>query len=310
MKYKKRRFISGECMHIYQRAVKGYIVFYDMEDYLIFYMIFSTFARLYKVRILEMCIMSNHVHILISADDLNEVSRFIMRYTSVFVREYNDAIGRKGPLFHKSFGSAPKKGGKSIRSTIVYIGNNPVEKELSVTAEDYRWTFLRYMKQEGVVSKPLRKMSYRLQKACKHVDMIRARSTSLTYMQLRRIMRDMTLEEKSMLADHIIMAYFPFDVDALLSFYSSYEDMLTAMHSTSGKDYDIKETYLPEPDTIYHKMAEVLRNNGFCDDGDLLRVLTVAPYAEKFRVAQLLRVHTSANIQQIARFLHLDIQRR
>ena len=310
MKYKKRRFIPGECMHIYQRAVNGYIIFYDLEDFLVFYTIFSTFARLYKVRILEMCIMTNHVHILISADDLDEVSRFVMRYTSVFVREYNDAIGRRGPLFHKSFGSAPKKGGKSIRSTIVYIGNNPVEKELSATAEGYRWTFFRYMKQDGVASISLRKMNYRLQKACKYVDMMRARSTYLNYAQLRKIMKGMTLEEKNILADHIIMAYFPFDVDALLSFYNSYEDMLIAMRSTSGKDYDIKETYLPEPDTIYHKMADVLRNNGFCNDGNLLRTLTVAADAEKFRVAQLLRSHTGATVQQISRFLHFDFRRR
>ena len=110
-------------MHIYQREVKGYNIFYDLEDFLVFYMIFSTTARHYGVKVMMMCIMPNHVHSLLSSDSLKNISNFIMRYTSLFVREYNRDLGRKGQLFHKSFGSAPKKGGKSIRSTIVYIGN-------------------------------------------------------------------------------------------------------------------------------------------------------------------------------------------
>lgn len=309
MKYKKRRFIPGECMHIYQRAVNGYIIFYDLEDFLVFYTIFSTFARVYNVQVLELCIMANHVHILLCADKLEEVSRFIMRYTSVFVREYNDAIGRKGPLFHKSFGSAPKKGSKSIRSTIVYIGNNPVEKELSETAEGYRWTFLRYIKQalnSSVMS--LRKMNHRLRKACKHVDVLRAKSGYLTYHNLRRLMKGMSFEEKEVLADYIIMAYYPFDTEALLSFYSSYDDMMTAMRSTSGKDYDIKEAYLPEPDTIYHKMATIVRDKvGHCA-GNLLRSVTVTSPEDKFMIAKLLRNYTDATLQQISRFLHMEIK--
>ncbi len=309
MKYKKRRFIPGECMHIYQRAVNGYIIFYDLEDFLVFYTIFSTFARVYNVHVLELCIMANHVHILLCADKLEDVSRFIMRYTSVFVREYNDAIGRKGPLFHKSFGSAPKKGSKSIRSTIVYIGNNPVEKELSETAEGYRWTFLRYMKQAlNPTVMSLRKMNHRLRKACKHVDVLRAKSGYLTYHNLRRLMKGMSFEEKDVLADYIIMAYYPFDTEALLSFYSSYDDMTTAMRSTSGKDYDIKEAYLPEPDTIYHKMATIVRDKvGHCA-GNLLRSVTVTSPEDKFMIAKLLRTYTDATLQQISRFLHMEIK--
>lgn len=309
MKYKKRRFIPGECMHVYQRAVNGYIIFYDLEDYLVFYMIFSTFVRSYKVRVLEMCIMANHVHILICADKLEEVSRFIMHYTSVFVREYNDVVGRKGPLFHKSFGSAPKKGSKSIRSTIVYIGNNPVEKELSDTADGYRWTFFRYIKYRGQASVlPLRRMTYRLQKACKLVDMVSSKPKYLTYTQLKRMMKGMTVEEKNILADYIIMAYYPFDSEALLSFYAGYDDMMTAMRSTSGKDYDIKEAYLPEADTIYGKMTSVLRDKCGYPDTQLVREVTVASSAEKFRLAQLLRSRTGATLQQISRFLHMEIR--
>ena len=32
---RRRRFIDGECNHIYQRTVKGFNIFYDTEDFLL-----------------------------------------------------------------------------------------------------------------------------------------------------------------------------------------------------------------------------------------------------------------------------------
>ena len=127
---RRRRFLDGECNHIYQRTLNGFNIFYDQEDYLVFYMILSTSARKFRVRILELCLMVDHIHILLESDSCQEMSGFVRYYSSVFVREYNDSIGRNGQMMYKSFGSAPKKGDKKTRSAIVYIGNNPVEKKM------------------------------------------------------------------------------------------------------------------------------------------------------------------------------------
>ena len=95
MKYKKRRFVPGECMHVYQRAVKGFNIFYDLEDYLVFYTIFATVARQYNVTLMELCIMIDHIHVLMSSRSLNEISRFVMHYTSMFVRDVKDRCSIK-----------------------------------------------------------------------------------------------------------------------------------------------------------------------------------------------------------------------
>lgn len=306
--YKKRKFIPGECMHIYQREVKGYNIFYDLEDFLVFYMIFSSTARQYGVKVLMLCLMPNHVHILLSADNLENISRFIMCYTSIFVREYNGDLGRKGQLFHKSFGSAPKKGGKSIRSTIVYIGNNPVEKDLSSVAEDYRWNFLKYVKRRiDGVRVPVRSVSERLGKCFKVIEGVAARMAYLNYRQLRRLMERLDTKEREQLSDYILMTFYPFDTDALMGFYDSYGDMLNAMHSTAGKEFDIKEQYYPESDIAYRNMTEVLKRD-FCDTFlGRIRMVTVLPFESKFKIARHLVAKTSASIYQISRFLHLPV---
>lgn len=308
MKYKKRRFFAGECMHVYQRAVNGFNIFYEVEDYLVFYTILSTVARLYKVTILQLCIMINHIHLLLSADNVDSISAFIMHYTSVFAREYNNDIGRRGPLFHKSFGSAPKQGGKQIRSTIVYIGNNPVEKDLCKSADEYRWNFLSYVKRRlSDQNMAIRHYSKALRRAIKVVDSMSKENLYLNYTILRRLMKKLDSSEREMLTDYIIMLYYPFDTDAFLGYYRSYDDMITAMRSTSGKEYDINELYTPEPDTVFERMSEVLSSKCAAElNGHIKNAIVMNP-EEKFNLALLLRRLTSASTYQISRFLHMPV---
>ena len=54
---RRRRFIDGECNHIYQRTLNGFNIFYDREDYLVCYMIISTVRRKFKVKIIKMCLI-------------------------------------------------------------------------------------------------------------------------------------------------------------------------------------------------------------------------------------------------------------
>ena len=45
MRCKKRKFYTGEPQHIYQRTIDGFNIFYDIEDFLVFYTVFSISAK-------------------------------------------------------------------------------------------------------------------------------------------------------------------------------------------------------------------------------------------------------------------------
>lgn len=301
---KRRKFYNGSINHIYQKSADGNNLFYDYEDFLVFYTILSVCARSSDIKLLMMCIMYNHLHLLIRTMTVQELSKFMDRVTSWYVLEFNYSIGRKGKLLKKNFGSAPKWNEKSVRTTINYIGNNPVEKHLCEAAEEYRWNFIAYIHSPHPFSECIRrdKASKAMRKALAEIDSAVDLNIPLKHAQIRRIFRKLSDTEKEQIVDYIIYRYLPFDKEELLKYYESYETMLTAMHSNSGSEYDIREEWYPEADTAYIEMTEYIRSKW--PEKAVRSVITIAP-DEKINLAKELKDNTSGSRRQIARFLHM-----
>ena len=305
---RRRRFVDGECNHIYQRTLDGFNIFYDKEDYLVFYMIFSVSSRKFRVRILKMCLMIDHIHILLYAESCKEMADFVRYYSSVFVREYNDSIGREGQMMYKSFGSAPKKGEKMTRSAIVYIGNNPVEKKLCSSAEDYRWNFIAYLANRYPFSQviPAKGRTKTLKSAMKEVKEDVSANRYMNYSRLRWYMGKLNQAEKEMFTDYIISSYMPIDTEALMYYYSDVAQMVAAMKASSGSDYDIKERVTRHSDLVFDKMKEVVRAETKLET---IRKVIMLPIEQKLEmVSKIQNAVPSAELYQICKFLHLKMR--
>ena len=301
---RRRRFIPDGCNHIYQKTENGKILFYDVEDYLVCYMIMSVMSKKQSVKIMELCFMVDHIHILIETDSREQMAKFMRDYSSVFIHEYNTSIGRHGQMFYKSYGNAPKKGDKKMRSTIVYIGNNPVEKKLSSGAEDYRWNFLKYMIDRNPFSKKSSKKSYskKLVGAMKQVDRMVKSGRYINYQMLRGMYARISGDEAEVLTDYIIMSYYPFGENDIVGYYNDWNQMIDAMHSTSGSEYDIAERIYAGSDQVYLEMikyvSSVLKIHP-------VRNVTVLPDNDKLRLASLLKTYTGATHFEVCKFLHI-----
>ena len=305
---KRRKFYRGVVNHVYQRTIGGFQLFYTVEDCLVFFTILSVCSRSANVQILELCLMHNHFHTLVKTETLQELSDFVDHFSAWFVREYNSYVGRKGKLFKKNFGSAPKWDEKKLRSAIIYVGNNPVEKKFCNRAYEYRWNFLAYRNNPWPFSDKLvkRRASYHLLKALKEVDSMVQLNLPLKYVQLNRIFQKLVSNEKEQLVDYIISSYLPFDYLELESHFKSYDSMLLAMESTTGDDYDINESRdgftLPVFDEMMKYMVSKLPENK-------VRAITTYTLDEKIALAKVLQAHTSASSDQICNFLHLKTQK-
>ena len=101
-------------------------------------------AKKYGIKVFSLCQMPDHVHDAVASRSQSDLVEFKRELNSRFARDYNKHCDTQGQVFEMPFGSAPKYGDKKARSVIVYIGNNPVERQLVSHAEEYRWNYLAY----------------------------------------------------------------------------------------------------------------------------------------------------------------------
>ncbi len=296
---KRRRFSADGVMHVYQRTHWGFNLFYSAEDFLVFYTIVSIQVKKTGICLLGMCLMIDHIHLLLSADNLETMSRFISAYTSLYAREFNTRTGREGPLFESPYGCAVKLDLKKIRSSIAYLYNNPVEKHLCKKAEQYRWNFLSYYELPFRMGHS--SYSRKLKRSMNIVEDSYKKGRYLNYRLLYKIMEGLDINEKNGLREHIIRTFFPFEKNRLISYYGSYRSMLTAINSNTGSEYDIPETNWCKSDKPYREILSYIKRTGI---EDMHTILTMS-LEDKYRIMSLLQKNTSASSIQIMKFLHI-----
>lgn len=307
-RFRRRSFKGGEAHHIYQRTINRYNIFYDLEDYLVYYTIFSIAVSKCNVVALGLCLMYDHIHMLLKADAKEEMSEFVRMVTSMFAREQNNHIGRSGALFQPRFGSAIKRGMKLLRTAIAYLLNNPVEKGLCRRAEDYRWNFLAYAVSSHPFSDPIvhNRASHHLRRALKEVSLAKSEGRHLRYGQLRRMISRLDEREKSQLIDYIISTYRCIAYDELVGCYGDYNDMLIAVNSNTGSEYDIKEERYRFSDTEYVRIADILRS---VEGIKTLSKVTMADVDVKLRLFNMLSQKYSCSNKAIIKYLRMDIKK-
>ena len=299
-----RKFPVDTFQHIYQQAINRFVIFFSWEDRLVYFTIFSVMARTYRITVLALALMFDHVHYLIQAAEREIYAKFIGVMTSTFVMAYNRDSGRKGPLFRKAYGNSPKRRDKDIRTCIAYNYNNSVEKILFTRAEQDRWNLLAYIGNPHPFSEPIDKetASKKLLRSMDAATQFHKRNAYLDYPVVRKLFDGLTDTEREQLLDFIISLYLPIDKERLLSYYKSYDDMVLAINSNTGSEYDLDEVYDPESHQCFERMLEITRHSSFSDNP---RSIILTPIAKRWQIAEALMTRTGATLSQVKRFLHL-----
>lgn len=301
-----RKFIKNEVNHVYQRTTSGFNIFYEVEDYLVYYTIFSVMSVRYGINVYGLCLMIDHLHSLISSVNSFALSKFMSNVTIQFVKEYNKYHHRTGSLFDETFGCAPKVGLKLLRTAIAYLFNNPVERFLCKRAQDYRWNFLTYAKSDHPFSDPivLKTASRQLRRVLKEVDGTAARNRHLTYAQLQRMFAVLDNKERNQLIDYIIVRYNVIRYDVLTTrCYDGYDNMLLAINSNAGSEYEIQELKFGTSDAEYRDLYKYVHKAGYKDAGMVVSL----PIDTKLTLMLDMLNKTTVPKMQICKFLHLQV---
>ena len=301
-----RRMIyqRGAVGHIYQRARSGFVVFYSVKDSLVFFTIFSLTAAKHRIRVLGLCLMYNHIHVLVEAEDHKAIARFMQELCSKFSRTYNIRHGLKGSLF-STYGLSNKRGGKQIRTSLAYLYNNPVEDRICKRAEEWHWNFLAYANSDHPYSEKLvlREAAVGMRKAARTVRTLHAHQRPLTYEVLDALFKSLNITEKKQLVDFIVREYSVIDFKSTISYYGSHGNMLTAFGSNTGSEYDIREPHDPYSGMAYRKMTHHLASDKrFSGIEDVLQL----PAEERIAYLNELAIACGVSLNHARKFLRIE----
>lgn len=302
---RNRKVYPGEVHHVCQQTVDGVLVFYTVSDYLVFFTVFCTVARRFGVQVLALCPMPDHTHCVLTVQHESILSRFVQEYTRLFAHLWNVSRGRKGPLFKHRFMSAAKLGNKQVRTTLSYNNNNPVERKMVRRAEEYRWNFLRYIREESPFSAPFvpSATSMTLRAVMREVQALRAQEKYLNYALLRRWEKNLDAGEYQQLTDYIVRTWNAIDFDAAMAYFGDYDAMFRAFHDNTGSEYDIREDRDQYSDAVYADCTHILKREAGMSNPFVLIGL---PAEQKSALFHLLKYRTTATPRQICKYLHIS----
>lgn len=302
MKHISNQFSPCGVQHIYQRAVDKGVIFYTLEDRLVYYTISAVNARKHGVKVAAASIMFTHIHQSVQVENLDDLYSYLHDTDTAFSRLYNFRHSRRGRLFEKPPGRAQKLYSKDKRSNLIYVYNNHVEKKLCNKAVDERWSLLAYALSDHPFSERLdmKSASRTLQKAIRLVNRRIGKLKGLEYCDLDKILPNLDEREKEQFTDYVIFHYSWIDYSVAAQMFDGQEKMITAIDSTTGAEYAIKEEFSKHSDRAYLDLVDFARERGCLNS---VYALTDADKADNMFEAMST---TAAAVHHLKKFFHYN----
>lgn len=130
--------------HIIQRGNNRQATFFADEDYQFYLDHLSDASRKYGCAIYAYVLMTNHVHLLASADQPYDLSRMMQHLGRHFVRYINRCYQRSGTLWEGRFKASLVDRETYFLRCCRYIECNPVRAGMVQGPGEYRWSSYRH----------------------------------------------------------------------------------------------------------------------------------------------------------------------
>ena len=130
-------------MHLIQRGNNRQACFYADEDCRFYLDWLAEYAGKTGCRIHAYVLMTNHVHLLVSADSGDGVGAMMKALRQRYVQYANRTYRRSGSLWEGRFRSCLTQEESYLMACQRYIELNPVRAEMVEHPADYRWSSYR-----------------------------------------------------------------------------------------------------------------------------------------------------------------------
>jgi putative transposase len=135
-----RLYLPGCAHHVIQRGNNCEASFYGEEDYKAYLSFLKESALKEGVAIHAFVLMTNHVHLLLTPQSENGVSRMMQTQGRRYVRYFNHMHGRSGTLWEGRYKSTLVDSENYLLKVYRYIELNPVRANMVEHASEYPWS--------------------------------------------------------------------------------------------------------------------------------------------------------------------------
>jgi putative transposase len=135
--------IAGLTFHVVQRGNHRERVFFTHDDYRTYLDLLALLSNRYQTRVHAYVLMTNHVHLLMTAARPDGVSRTMQYVASIYSRRLNERLERQGPLWEGRFRASLIDSDYYCLACYRYIELNPVRAGMVASPAEYRWSSYR-----------------------------------------------------------------------------------------------------------------------------------------------------------------------
>lgn len=153
MPRRSRLTLSDVPLHVIQRGNNRQALFFEAADYRFFLDLLVESARKNEVRIHAYVLMTNHLHLLLSAHHPDAPGKTMKLVGQRYVQFVNRKYRRTGSLWEGRFRSCPVQEELYLLACQRYIELNPVRARMVTSPEAYPWSSYRAnaLGEEGLV---------------------------------------------------------------------------------------------------------------------------------------------------------------
>jgi len=138
-----RLFLPGQAHHVIQRGNNRQAIFWHDEDYHLFLSHLADGLAAEGCRLHAYVLMTNHVHLLVSAEAAAAIPRLMQSVGRRYVTKVNRAYGRTGTLWEGRYKSTILDSETYVLACHRYIEANPLRARMVTAAAAYPWSSYR-----------------------------------------------------------------------------------------------------------------------------------------------------------------------
>ena len=141
-----RQLKENVSYHVTARANRQEFIFESDSIKELFLDVLKAAKKRYKFKIINFCIMGNHVHIMIKPLHKSDLSKIMQWVLSVFAVKFNKINGFYGHVWYDRFKSTIIETLRHFLTVFEYINNNPVKAGMVEKPEDYFYCGITFLK--------------------------------------------------------------------------------------------------------------------------------------------------------------------